>query len=257
MTTETMPSLDGARVLVTGAASGIGRALAGMATDAGAAVTLADIDLGAVTAAADETGAVAVRLDVSDEDGWKAMAAEHGPWDHVALNAGLMSAAPDADPLTSDLFTLDTAAYRRVMSVNVDGVVFGIRSTVPEMRANGGSVVATASAAGLVGLGHDPTYSLSKHAVVGLVRSVAARLAPANERHPERAVRICAVAPGSVRTPMFPAMFDEFPAMDPTVIAAEIIDLMLNGDNGEVRARIDTDHSAQRIDAPVLDGWVS
>ena len=219
-------------------------------------LTLVDIDLDAVGDVAKQTGATAVRLDVGNETDWIEVAQNHGPWDHVALNAGLMSVAPDADPATADLFSLDVEAYRRVLSVNVDGVVFGVRATVPAMRARGGSVVATASAAGLVGLGHDPVYSLSKHAVVGLVRSVAARLEPANIRHPERAVRICAVAPGSVRTPMFPTMFDDFPAMDPSVVAAEIVDLMRNGDNGEVRARIETDLPAQRIDEPKLAGWV-
>lgn len=249
--------LDGARLLITGAGSGIGRALARMAADAGAVLTLADIDLEGVAKVANETGGTAVRLDVGDEVGWAEMAHDHGPWNHVALNAGLMSAPPHADPATADIFSLELEAYRRVLSVNVDGVVFGVRATVPAMRGHGGSVVATASAAGLVGLGHDPTYSLSKHAVVGLVRSVAARLEPANLRHPERAVRICAVAPGSVRTPMFPTMFDDFPAMDPSVVAAEIVDLMIGGDNGEVRARIETDLPAQRIDEPELAGWVS
>ncbi len=249
-------TLEDTRILITGAGSGIGRALARMAAEAGAVLTLADIDLGAVTAVATETGGTAVPLDVGDEVGWEDLVSAHEPWDHVALNAGLMSAPPDADPSTADLFSLDLDAYRRVMSVNVDGLVFGIRATVPAMRANGGSVVVTASAAGLVGLGHDPTYSLSKHAAVGLVRSVAQRLEPANQRHPERAVRICAVAPGSVRTPMFPTMFGDFPAMDPTVVAAEILDLMVAGDNGEVRARIQTDLPAQRVDAPHLDGWI-
>lgn len=250
-------SLGDARVLITGAGSGIGRALAVQVAEAGAVLTLVDIDLASVTELAAQTGGVAVQLDVSDESGWNALSEEHGPWDHVALNAGLMSVSPDADPATADLFSLDTAAYRRVLSVNVDGVVFGIRTTVPPMRATGGSVVVTASAAGLVGLGHDPVYSLSKHAVIGLVRSVAARLAPANDRNPERAVRISAVAPGSVRTPMFPTMFAEFPAMDPAVIAAEIVDLMLGGVNGEVRARVETDLPPQRVDAPALDGWIA
>lgn len=249
-------ALENKHLLITGAGSGIGRALAQRARRAGAQMTLADIDLAAVSVLADELGATAVNLDVSDEAQWQTVVDAHGPFDHVALNAGLMSVAADADPSGADLFVLDTESYRRVLSVNVDGVVFGIRATVPGMRARGGSVVATASAAGLVGLGHDPTYSLSKHAVVGLVRSVAARLEPANGRHPERAVRICAVAPGAVRTPMFPSMFDEFPAMDPDVVAAEIIELMLGGDNGEIRARLQTELPSQRVDAPVLDGWL-
>lgn len=250
-------ALDGRRLLITGAGSGIGRAVAVLAHDAGARLTLVDIDRASVEEVAAETNGEAVQLDVGDADGWSSLVDAHGPWDHVALNAGLMSVPADADPSTADLFTLGLDAYRRVMAVNVDGVVFGIRATVPPMRASGGSVVVTASAAGLVGLGHDPTYSLSKHAAVGVVRSVALRLAPANARHPERAVRICAVAPGGVRTPMFPTVFGDVPAMDPAVVAGEIIDLLVNGDNGEVRARIATDLPAQRVDAPSLDGWIA
>lgn len=247
---------DGARMLITGAGSGIGQSLAILAAKAGATLTLVDIDREKVSQVAEATGSTAVQLDVGDEEGWRTVAEEHGPWDHVALNAGLMTAAPDADPASADLFSFDVEAYRRVLSVNVDGVVFGMRASIPSMRAHGGSVVVTASAAGLVGLGHDPTYSMSKHAVIGLVRSVAERLQHSNLRHPERAVRVCAIAPGSVRTPMFPTIFGEVPAMDPAVVAAEIMDLMRCGENGEVRARIDTDLPSQRIDAPHLDGWM-
>lgn len=249
-------NLEGKRVLITGASSGIGRALAILAADAGAVLTLADIDTVGLTAVADATGGTSAVLDVSDESAWQTLVEQHGPWDHVALNAGIMSVPPDADPGLADLFKLDLTSYHRVMSVNVDGVVLGVRATVPAMRATGGSVVVTASAAGLVGLGYDPTYSVSKHAAVGLVRSVAERLQPANDHHPERAVRVCAVAPGSVRTPMFPTAFGEdFPALAPEAVASEIVELMLRGDNGEVRALIQPGLPSQRVDAPELAGW--
>ena len=81
--------------------------------------------------------------------------------------------------------------YRRAVRVNVDGVVFGVRRLARVM--NGGTIVATASLAGLTGMPLDPIYSLTKHAVVGFVRSVAPQLDP---------IKINAVCPGIADTPM-------------------------------------------------------
>ena len=86
------------------------------------------------------------------------------------------------------------AAYRRALGVNVDGVVFGVQR-LEEVMGPGSAIVATASLAGLVPMPQDPIYTLTKHAVVGYVRSVAPRLA-------ERGIRIQAVCPGFADTPI-------------------------------------------------------
>jgi NAD(P)-dependent dehydrogenase (short-subunit alcohol dehydrogenase family) len=83
--------------------------------------------------------------------------------------------------------------YRRIVGVNVDGVVFGVRRLSRVMR--GGSIVVTASLAGLTAMENDPLYALTKHALVGFVRSVAPQLA-------ERGIRLNMVNPGIVDTPL-------------------------------------------------------
>lgn len=111
-------------------------------------------------------------------------------WDRVervdlaCLNAGILTAQTDIRLLGAD-------DYRRAVAVNVDGVVFGVRRLAQVM--DGGAIVATASLAGLVGMPLDAVYSLTKHAVVGFVRSIAPQIAP---------IRINAICPGIADTPM-------------------------------------------------------
>jgi NAD(P)-dependent dehydrogenase (short-subunit alcohol dehydrogenase family) len=149
--------------LVTGGASGIGAAVVRLLEQQGTEVKSLDIATG---------------FDVSDPDAWEAVAAV----DFAFLNAGIGGSGDDL------------AGYRRMLGVNVDGVVFGVRHLEQTMGA-GGSIVATASLAGLVPMPHDPIYTLTKHAVVGYVRAIAPHLA-------ERGIRINAICPGFVDTPI-------------------------------------------------------
>lgn len=243
--------LEGRRVLITGAGSGIGRSLAEAAIAAGARVTLVDLDADSIRALAAAEGNEAIAMDVGDADAWSALAEPGAPWDFVALNAGVMTAPPDAPPEASNLLTMDLDAYARVMRVNVDGVTHGVRHVVPRL-AEGGAIVATASAAGLVGYGADVAYSMSKHAVVGLVRGLAQTLA-----RRDRGQRICAVCPGGVRTRIVPEAFAEMKSkmMAPEVIAEEILDLWRSGENGEVRAKMRPELPGLRVDEPELPAW--
>src|SRR5204862_18659 len=95
----------------------------------------------------------------------------------------------------ADMAALSDEQYRRALGANVDGVVFGIRELAARLMPDGGSIVATASLAGLTATPMDPVYALTKHAVVGLVRSVAPQLA-------ERGIRINALCPGFTDTPI-------------------------------------------------------
>ena len=105
----------------------------------------------------------------------------------ACLNAGITTS-------TADIAALTAEEYQRVVAVNVDGVVFGVRRLARELE-DGDAIVVTASLAGLTGVEGDPIYSLTKHAIVGFVRSVAPQLA-------ERGIRINAVCPGFADTPM-------------------------------------------------------
>ena len=176
-----MDALRDKNVLITGAAGGIGRALAEVTIEAGAKVMLTDLDLAPLESYANSARAEAAALNVADEAAWKALPIPDDGWDFVALNAGVMSAPPEASPEESDILALPPDRYRRIIDVNVDGIAFGMRSALPALN-DGGAIVATASAAGLVGYGLDPAYSMTKHAVVGLVRAIAAQLEMKKQR---------------------------------------------------------------------------
>jgi NAD(P)-dependent dehydrogenase (short-subunit alcohol dehydrogenase family) len=154
--------------LVTGSAGGIGRALVDRLEQEGAEVLELDLVTG---------------FDVSDPKAWQSV-------DRVelaCLNAGITTSTASITELTGD-------EYRRVVGVNVHGVVYGVRRLAREME-DGDAIVVTASLAGLTGVENDPIYALTKHAVIGFVRSVAPQLR-------ERGIRINAVCPGFADTPM-------------------------------------------------------
>jgi NAD(P)-dependent dehydrogenase (short-subunit alcohol dehydrogenase family) len=135
------------------------------------------------------TGALFVRCDVSDPEQNSAAVAvkEYGGLDMAFLNAGVATWTGVGE-------SFDLANYRRAMGTNLDGVVFGINAVLPAMKVRGGgSIVATASLAGLAPVPMDPIYSANKHAVVGLVRSLGSVLAG-------EGIRINAVCPGLADT---------------------------------------------------------
>ncbi|MEU4544087.1 SDR family oxidoreductase [Nonomuraea dietziae] len=198
-------------VLITGAASGIGAAVARRMAAGGARCVLLDRDEAGVERMAKEVGGVWLAGDVTERD-TSLRAAElaeerYGRLDLVHLNAGISSGV--------DLADFDLEQYRTAMGVNVDGVVFGVAATVPLLkRAGGGAIVVTASLAGLVGFDGDPIYTMSKHAVVGLVRALAAPLA-------RDGIRIGAVCPGFTDTPLVASQRDMFVGAGFPLLTAE------------------------------------
>lgn len=245
----TEPGLKERRILITGAGSGIGRTLAERVISAGALVTLVDLRGDSIADLAQEENCEAHEMDVSAPEGWAALPHYGMGWDFIALNAGIMTAPPDAPRKASDLLAMDLDRYQQVMRVNVDGVLHGVRRFASEL-APSGAIVVTASAAGLVGYPGDVAYSMSKHAVVALVRG----LAPHFGRK-KLDQRILAICPGGVRTGIVPAAFKDTPMMEPSVIADDIIDLWFNGENGEVRARMRPEIPGKNIEEPELPPW--
>ncbi|MFO7573133.1 MAG: SDR family oxidoreductase [Gaiellaceae bacterium] len=161
------------KALVTGSAGGIGGAIVSRLEAEGFEVEKLDLVTG---------------FDVTDPGAWESV----GPFDLACLNAGVLTGSEDITDLTDE-------QYRRAVGVNVDGVVFGVRRLAHVMPA-GSAIVATASLAGLTAIADDPIYGLTKHAVVGFVRSVAPPLA-------ERGIKVQAVCPGWADTGL---MTDEF-----------------------------------------------
>ncbi len=175
------------RALVTGGRSGIGAAIV-EALGPDAEVTVLDLADG---------------HDVADPATWRAV---EGSFDAAFLNAGVTTGE-------TDIATLSEEAYRRIMGVNVDGVVYGVRELAARLMPDGGSIVATASLAGLVAAPMDPVYALGKHAVVGFVRSVAPQLA-------ERRIKINALCPAFTDTPLVDEIRETVPAlMEPSFVA--------------------------------------
>ncbi len=205
-----MDSLDGKVVIITGAASGIGRAAVDVFAAAGARIVAMDLDDERAAEPATAVGGVAVGGDVSDPATWEraiAAADDLGGIDVAYLNAGLYGFTGPIDELPLEL-------YDATVSANIGGVVLGARAVVPAMRTKGGgAIVATASVAGIVAFPPNPLYTLTKYAVTGFVQAVAPTLA--GDR-----ISFDAVCPGIVDTPMTEGALG---GMDPSALGIALI----------------------------------
>jgi len=183
-----MFSLKGKVAVITGGASGIGKATALRFSKAGAKVVLADIqDAGDV---AKEASGIYVRTDVTKEGEVKALmekaVSECGKLDIVCNNVGVDFGAPIEEMKEED--------FDRIMNINAKSVLWGVKHAAPRM-SDGGSIINTSSLAGLIGFPEYTAYCSSKFAIVGISKTAALELAP-------RRIRVNCVCPGSVDTPM-------------------------------------------------------
>ena len=187
--------------IVTGAGSGIGRAVARLLAANGAAVLVSDISEQGVKTVVDEihaAGGIAAGLvgDVTHEEFAErsvAAASQLGPLRIAVNNAGIGGAAAPVGEYPLD-------SWRQVIEVNQNAVFYGMRAQLPAIAAEpgGGSIVNMASILGSVGFATSPAYVTAKHAIVGLTKNAALEYA-------EQGVRINAVGPGFIATPLIDA----------------------------------------------------
>src|SRR5438552_2405395 len=146
-----MGQLEGRRALVTGGASGIGRATAKRFIDEGASVVIVDINEKNGKVVADEIGATFVQADGSDAsqvaEAFRQAKDALGSLDIAYMNAGITTyMRGEREPgRTFDITELPDDLYRRILGINVDGVMFGVREAARAMASQGGSILATAS----------------------------------------------------------------------------------------------------------------
>ncbi len=243
-----MQDLSGKNIVVTGAASGIGASMVSVAALRGASVFCLDVDEDSGEAVAQLHGATFYHCDVSNQESWQKVAhdlnAKIDGIDHLHLNAGIQSAPPSA-PLEEYSFAAMTLErYRNMIGVNIDGVVLGLMNLLPMMK-DGGSIVVTGSMAGIVPYDVDPLYSMTKHAVTGLVRSLRKELLT-------RDIRINAICPAGVDTAIIPGAqrSAEIVLMRPEAIAEEVINLFLTQESGETFAKVSESKPAWVVKGP-------
>ncbi len=179
----------GRRILVTGAASGIGRAVAEHHARLGDTLVLVDRDrtaLGALPLAGERLAG-----DVADEGFWEAAAPTLAGLDAAVVNAGVAGATPIVD--------LAFAEWRRILSVTLDGAFLTIRAAMRAMAGRPGAIVAVASASGIKAEAGIAAYAASKAGLIQLVRVAAKEGAAAG-------IRVNAIAPGGVETPVWDAV---------------------------------------------------
>ena len=191
--------LEGRRAVVTGAARGIGRAIAEALADAGAKVAVVDVAGSAEAAAELGGGATGADADVTDAAAvaaaFAAIAERLGGIDVLVNNAGIRHQAPIAEHPVD--------VWRRTIDVNLVGTFICTQAAIPWMRkAGGGVILNVASMAGTLALTNRSAYNASKAGVMALTRSTAAELAA-------EGIRCNAIAPGVIETPLSAPYFED------------------------------------------------
>ena len=208
-----MARLDGKTALISGGASGIGKAIAQLFLEEGAHVVITDINADALKVAVDELATFGPVSGVSGDvrsmqdagEMVRAAVDRHGSLDVLVCNAGITSVMP--------IEMLEEEEWDRVLATNVKGMFTLVKHAIPHMKAQGhGSIVTLGSEMGIVAVPESPAYNASKGAVIMFTKSLALDLIRYN-------IRVNALCPGITRTPLLQAEVDN--SLDPAKTAAE------------------------------------
>lgn len=199
--------LDGRKALITGGASGIGAATCRTLADAGAAVTIVDIDRASAEALARQIpNASAMIFDITDENAVRQAFASLASLDILINNAGI--------GLVGNIEETGLEDFQRLFRVNVEGLFLVTKYAMPLLLASHGAIVNIGSAAGLVGIKRRFAYCATKGAVVALTRQIAVDY-PA-------AIRVNCICPGTVDTPFVEAYLEKYHRNEKEKVRAEL-----------------------------------
>ena len=252
-----MTSLNDKVILVTGGSTGIGRATARILGREGATVVIADVQDAAgrdTVAAIEQDGGTAsyIHTDVGDSAQVSAcvetIVDAHGRLDGAFNNAGI-------EGPTAKILDLSLEDWERVQRINLTGVFICMKREIEQMvtQDGGGSIVSTASAAGLVGIPGAASYNSAKHGVVGLTKTVALEYA-------SRGVRVNAVCPGFIETPMLERVTDASVKIREQMIGAVPMRRVAQPEEiGEAVAWLMSERASYMtgVALPVDGGWVA
>lgn len=200
-----MGRLKGKKCLITGAARGIGAAIADAFLTEGAEIVVTDIDASAGAKTASGLGASFARLDVASEKDWAAITEAHPAIDVLVNNAGITGFEESASAQDPERASL--ADWRRVHGVNLDGVFLGCRYAISAMRAKGeGAIINISSRSGMIGIPAAAAYASSKAAVRNHTKTVALYCAQEGLN-----IRCNSIHPAAIMTPMWEPMLGDGP----------------------------------------------
>jgi len=200
-----MPRLSGKKCLITGAARGIGEAIARAFVKEGAEVVVTDIDVEGGRETASRLGVSFEKLDVASESDWRAVAEKHPSLDVLVNNAGITGF--ESGELIHDPENASLAAWRAVHEVNLDGTFLGCRYAIGAMREHGaGSIINISSRSGLVGIPGAGAYASSKAAIRNHSKTVALYCAQQGLN-----IRCNSIHPAAILTPIWEPMLGDGP----------------------------------------------